>query len=215
MNFTYSHYLIVCIVIGLLQFSLIKYMDKKEFKLNKVVNPLMIFINIALVILLANNINEYFTFFIYSATTTILVTISFVDLKYHYIPIELNLLLLGIGLIGLTGNLNDIFNYVLAFVMSGVLSIIISLLTNNTLGGGDIKLIAILGLIIGLKYIGIVMYGSFFLGAIAGVILMIIRIKKGKSIVPFAPFISITTLLTFIYGEYIYNYYINVFWTSL
>lgn len=87
----------------------------------------------------------------------------------------------------------DIRNYLFGFLMGGLSLLILALLT-NTLGGGDVKLMAFLGLFVGFRLIVWIIMWSFFLAGIAGVILLMTSKKKRKDYMPFGPFIALATL---------------------
>lgn len=87
----------------------------------------------------------------------------------------------------------------------GVFFIIV--VVTGAMGGGDVRLMGILGLAFGIKGIAFIAIGSFIIGAIISVILMITKIKGWKDMIPFGPFISITALIYILYGnEIIINY---------
>jgi len=98
-------------------------------------------------------------------------------------------------------NTNDVFNYVLGFFVLGGISIIIDLFTKS-IGGGDIKLFALLGLAFGLQTGLYVYFYSFASAVVIGLPLLILNKLfpnkiKVKSI-PMAPFMAIGTMLTYI-----------------
>ena len=74
------------------------------------------------------------------------------------------------------------------------------------MGGGDIKLMGVIGLFMGIPSIIQVFILSFFVAAIISVFLLITRLKKRDDYIPFGPFIVIATFITmFISGSYTYN----------
>lgn len=151
----------------------------------------------------------------YSSTIIILMNITMIDLKHMYIPIELNIIILIIGLINICFNYQNTLIYLQAFLISGGIFLFLAIISRGGLGGGDIKLIAFLGLILGLKPILFTIYGSYVVGAIVGIILLILRKKKLVSTVPFAPFITIATIIYITVGEDIIKYISNALWTSM
>lgn len=69
------------------------------------------------------------------------------------------------------------------------------------MGGGDIKLMALIGLFLGWKMVIIAMYLTFLIGAIIGVLSILIKKSKSKDFIPLGPSIAIATMLTAYYGE--------------
>ncbi len=74
------------------------------------------------------------------------------------------------------------------------------------MGGGDIKLMGVVGLFLGLQNVIQVFVLSFFIGSIISIIMLIARRKKGDDYIPFGPFIVIATYITMILPAwYTYN----------
>lgn len=79
----------------------------------------------------------------------------------------------------------------------------------NWLGFGDVKLVIFLGLILGWPSALIGLFLSFFIGALIGVVLIILGKKGMKSEVPFAPFLVMGTLIALFWGEQALNWYLG------
>lgn len=75
------------------------------------------------------------------------------------------------------------------------------------MGFGDVKLGFLMGLILGFPKILIALSFAFLTGAIAGVILIILKNKKLKSKIAFGPFLAAGTIFALIYGEKIWLYF--------
>ena len=63
------------------------------------------------------------------------------------------------------------------------------------MGGGDIKLLAMIGAFLGWQSLPFVVFGSSLLGTVAGVWAMIKQRKGGKTVIPYGPFLAIAALL--------------------
>jgi leader peptidase (prepilin peptidase)/N-methyltransferase len=63
------------------------------------------------------------------------------------------------------------------------------------MGGGDIKLLAMIGAFLGWKSLFFVVFMSSILGAVVGVALIAIKGKDMKYAVPFGPFLSIAAVM--------------------
>jgi len=63
------------------------------------------------------------------------------------------------------------------------------------MGGGDIKLLAMIGAFLGWQSLPFVVFGSSLLGTVAGVWAMIEQRKGGKTVIPYGPFLAIAALL--------------------
>ena len=68
------------------------------------------------------------------------------------------------------------------------------------MGGGDIKLLAMLGAFFGWKSLFFIIFVSSFLGAIVGLMVILIKGKDMKYAVPFGPFLSLAALAYIFWG---------------
>ena len=78
------------------------------------------------------------------------------------------------------------------------------------MGGGDIKLLAMIGAFLGWQSLPFVVFGSSILGAIMGIGAMARQKKGGKTVIPYGPFLSIAALVYMFYRELI-NYYLILY----
>jgi leader peptidase (prepilin peptidase)/N-methyltransferase len=70
------------------------------------------------------------------------------------------------------------------------------------MGGGDIKLLAMIGAFLGWQALPFVIFSSSLTGAIVGIIVMLIQRKKGLSMrIPFGPFLSLAALAYLFFSE--------------
>lgn len=142
---------------------------------------------------------------------SLMIVITFIDLRHMIIPDRLVLLIL------LTGMSFDLLvpeltwkSYGFGFLTGGGFLFLIALLT-NAMGGGDIKMMGALGFAIGLKATVVALFIAFITGAIAGVILLVFHIKDRKDIIPFGPSLCFGTLMAVLYGDVIANWYLSYY----
>lgn len=91
------------------------------------------------------------------------------------------------------------------------LLLFIALVSKGGMGGGDIKLYGVLGIILGMKLVLLSFFIAVFFGAFLGGIGMLIgRVKKGKAI-PFGPYICLGVLVSYFYGDNILDWYFQLF----
>jgi leader peptidase (prepilin peptidase)/N-methyltransferase len=81
------------------------------------------------------------------------------------------------------------------------------------MGGGDIKLLAMIGAFLGWQSLPFVVFGSSILGALVGIGAMVKQKKGGKTMIPYGPFLSIAALLYMFYRELI-NYYLVLYFLT-
>jgi prepilin signal peptidase PulO-like enzyme (type II secretory pathway) len=100
--------------------------------------------------------------------------------------------------------------YSIGGVVGFLLLLLIAILSKGGMGGGDIKLYAVIGIVLGpwLTLMSLV-FASLF-GAIMGLLLIAIGKATRKQAIPFAPFIWIGSLLSYLYGFEIWEWYFNV-----
>lgn len=145
---------------------------------------------------------------IFSSFLAILVA----DLKYQIIPDELIVsAFIGDTLFVTFNNLNYITNFATGLFIMGsfyLLSITTKyFLKKEAMGFGDVKLVFVLGFLLGPVKTLIAMYIAFLTGAAVSIILILIKKKKLKSKIAFGPFLILGTTAGFFYGELIYKWY--------
>lgn len=136
-------------------------------------------------------------YFIFSAA---LLTIIFIDIRHQLIPDRISLP--GI-LIGFAGSfLVDSISWqqsALGLLIGGGILYAIALgyyvLTKRDgMGGGDIKLLAMIGAFLGWQSLLYVVFASSLLGSVVGLGAMLRQKKGGQTRIPFGPFLSIAAL---------------------
>lgn len=83
------------------------------------------------------------------------------------------------------------------------------------MGGGDIKLLAMIGAWLGWQSLPFVIFASSLSGTIVGLIAMGYQKKGGRTRIPFGPFLSITALIFIFSSEkilYYFQLYLNGEW---
>ncbi len=85
-------------------------------------------------------------------------------------------------------------------------SILHRLFAGRAMGGGDVKLALLIGLIVGWPNMIVAVFSSFLTGAIVSVILMLVGKKRFGETVPFGPFLVVGTYVALFWGEGILRY---------
>lgn len=140
---------------------------------------------------------------------SLLLVISFIDYKYKIIPDRLIIFGFIISIIFAFISKGNISNRLIGMLIGFGIFMLIAIVT-NAMGGGDIKLMALLGFIFGIKGILFITIFSFILGAVLSVGLLVSKIKSRKDEIPFGPFISLAALLYIFFGEIMIQCYIDL-----
>ncbi|MBW2650373.1 MAG: prepilin peptidase [Deltaproteobacteria bacterium] len=148
-----------------------------------------------------------FEYLFSSVFTCALIVITFIDLKHQIIPDVITLP--GIPLFALAAIffMNVTFMDSLIGILAGggflfLIALGYQLLTKREgMGGGDIKLLAMLGGFLGWQSLWFVVMAASLIGAIAGISVMISRGKDTKYAIPFGPFLSIGSVAYIFWGN--------------
>jgi leader peptidase (prepilin peptidase)/N-methyltransferase len=144
---------------------------------------------------------------IYIILSSALIIIAFIDLQEQIIPDIISLPGIVVGLI-----LSFIVPYISfinsasgALVGGGIILIIAwvgsIIFKKEAMGGGDVKLAAMIGAFLGWRYTIISLFLGFFLGALTGIVLIMTKIKKRKDAIPFGPFIALGSIITLLWAK--------------
>ncbi|MEM5769505.1 MAG: A24 family peptidase, partial [Bacillota bacterium] len=78
-------------------------------------------------------------------------------------------------------------------------------------GGGDIKMMAWIGLFLGLKMTLLALFLSFVIGGLASLILILAGRKRRKDFIPFGPFLAAGGFTAYVFGPAILAWYVQNF----
>lgn len=90
------------------------------------------------------------------------------------------------------------WDHALAAAAGGVIFLVIGLISRGALGGGDIKLIASLGLWLGTDALFAVSLIGIILGGLVALLLLLTGKKKRKSAFAYGPYFALTTIALFL-----------------
>ncbi len=138
-----------------------------------------------------------------------LLALSVIDFRTYEIPVGFNYFILILGLVRLVTDYVNWSNYVIGFLaVSTFLFIIIVVSKGRAMGGGDMKLMATCGLLIGWKLIIL----AFLLGCILGSIIHIIRMRvSGEDhVLAMGPYLSMGVVLAVLFGNQWIDWYLLV-----
>lgn len=150
-------------------------------------------------------------FFLNIILSCFLLVIFVYDLKHYLI---LDKVVLPAMVVAFLGNLYlglGFWNLVVAALIgSGFFALQFFVSRGKWVGGGDIRLGFLMGLMLGWKFLLAALFLAYLIGAIFGIVLMALNKKKMSSQVPFGPFLAGATFITLLYGSEILSWYFNL-----
>jgi len=103
----------------------------------------------------------------------------------------------GQAVISLAGGALGFVAYVLPLILS-----------RGGMGWGDVKLAALVGLMTGYPLVIMALLLSWISGGLVAAILLAFKIKKRKDPIPFAPFLATSAMVTLLWGQIIWQWYV-------
>ena len=146
---------------------------------------------------------------LYCLMFSALVTLSVIDFRTYEIPFGINLFILTLGLIRVATDYHNFLDYLIGFLsVSGFLYLLFLLTKGRGIGGGDIKLMAVSGLLIGWKCNVL----ALALGCIIGSIIHIIRMRVSKEdhVLALGPYLSVGIMIAALWGHNLIEWYFAV-----
>ncbi len=117
----------------------------------------------------------------------ILIYAGYMDYKYRIIPDKVHLMFIALGLIKL-----NVIQSILGLILLPIPFIISALINEDSIGGGDIKIVGSIGFFLGLSNGLIVIIFSLVLA----ISLNLFILKRGKKEgFPYAPYLAISCIL--------------------
>jgi len=148
--------------------------------------------------------------------TASLVAISFIDLHHQIIPDVLSLpgILVGFAASLILAHLSWLDSAIGIIAGGGSLylvAVIYQRLTGKEgMGGGDVKLLAMIGAWMGWRSLPLIVLMSSLTGAIIGSLFLLLAGKGFRARIPFGPFLSLGALLHLFLGPQLTHWYLRL-----
>jgi prepilin signal peptidase PulO-like enzyme (type II secretory pathway) len=146
-----------------------------------------------------------------------LVILAVYDLKWMILPDKVMLAILVLAVIKIilasiqSGSWHTLLGYLVAALLGGgFFYALYALGKGKWMGGGDVKLVFCMGLILGLKGLGVALVLGFTSAAVISVLLIVLHKASRKSLIPFGPFLIAATFFAQLYGEQIFRAYLHL-----
>jgi leader peptidase (prepilin peptidase)/N-methyltransferase len=143
----------------------------------------------------------------------LLLVATFVDVDHMIIPDRVTLpgIVLGLALNTLQSPVT-VWKYLAGALVGGGALLLVAFLgellfRKESMGGGDIKLAAMVGAFLGWQDVLVALFLAILVGALVGIALIISRMRDRWQHIPFGPFIAAGTLITIFWGGEIITAY--------
>lgn len=142
---------------------------------------------------------------------SLLIIITVSDIAYMLIPDKVLLpFAIVLILLRIFSPLNPWWDAVVGAVFGFSILLLIAIVSKGGMGGGDIKLFFLIGLVLGFKLTIVALFMSAVIGLIAGVMQLLWQKKGRKQPIPFGPWIAVGSVLTYFWGQEILEWYTNL-----
>lgn len=145
---------------------------------------------------------------LYCLLFSALVVLSVIDFRTYEIPLGINIFILTLGLVRVVTDLSDWLSYGIGLFSVSALLLLIYLATRGRgIGGGDVKLMAATGLLLGWKLNLL----GFLLGCILGSVIHICRMKiSGEGhVLAMGPYLAMGIAISAVWGEQMIAWYLS------
>jgi leader peptidase (prepilin peptidase)/N-methyltransferase len=145
-----------------------------------------------------------------------LIVITVIDLYHQIIPDVVSIPGIGIGLLCslIIPQLTFLDSMTGILVGGGSLFLVATLyqwlFKREGMGGGDVKLLAMIGAFLGWKAVILTIFLSSLVGSIIGIAVIVLKGKDFKYAVPFGPFLSFGAVIALFYQNEIISWYLQL-----
>ena len=154
---------------------------------------------------------SYLFYFLFVAA---LIVITVIDFYHQIIPDVISLpgIAVGLGASLIIPQITFLNSLVGILLGGGSLFLVATLyqwlFKREGMGGGDVKLLAMIGAFLGWKAVILTILLGSLIGSIMGIIIMVLKGKDFKYAIPFGPFLSLGAVISLFYGESIIRWYL-------
>ena len=159
-----------------------------------------------MIVIMANGYNLLSLLF--CLMTSAFLVISFVDFKTYEIPLPCNIFLGAVGVVACIFDFKNLLSHIIGFfAISIALYLLFVISKGAAIGGGDVKLMAVAGLILGWKLVIL----AFFLGCIIGSVCHVIRMRvsKAERVLAMGPYLCMGLWICALWGNEMISWYLG------
>ncbi|QKY69675.1 A24 family peptidase [Lentibacillus sp. CBA3610] len=141
---------------------------------------------------------------------SLLVIVLVSDIKYMLIPNSILLFFFPLFVTARLFSPLDPWWSSITGALAGVMIIAaIILLSRGGMGAGDMKLFGLLGILLGFEKTLLAFFLSCVIGAVIGLVLLLLKLIDRKQPVPFGPYIVAASIMVYFYGDLMLDWYFN------
>jgi leader peptidase (prepilin peptidase)/N-methyltransferase len=141
-----------------------------------------------------------------------LVAIAGIDLERQIIPDRITLPGITVGfLTSFLGTRVSWLNSLLGILVGGAILFTVIMLSRGGMGGGDMKLSAMMGAFLGYKLALLALFLAVILGGFVALALLSTGLRRRKDPIPFGPFLAVAGAVAILWGGTILSWYFKAF----
>ncbi len=173
--------------------------------------PLVELLSGFMYLLLFRHFGLSLSFVIYALFSSALLIVFFCDLERQVIPDVITLPGMAAGIVTSFFLPPSPLNCLIGLIGGGGLFYLIASVWKGGMGGGDIKLAAMIGSFLGWEMTLLTAFIAFTAGALVGITLIALKKKKRKDPIPFGTFLSAGALVSLFWGAELIRWYLTYF----
>lgn len=147
---------------------------------------------------------------LYCILASALLALSVIDFRTYEIPFGFNLIIAALGLIRVLTDLTNWTEYAFGFfAVSAPLYLLYIITSGRGIGGGDIKLMAAAGLLLGWKLIVL----ALVIGCVFGSVIHLLRMRLAgaERVLAMGPYLSLGIFTAALWGERFLGWYLGLY----
>lgn len=156
------------------------------------------------------------SYLFYFSFIAALIAVTVIDLYHQIIPDAISLPGIGVGLLAslVLPHMTFLDSLIGTVVGGGSLFVVATvyqwLFKREGMGGGDVKLLAMIGAFLGWKAVILTILVSSLIGSMTGIAIMIGKGRTYKYAIPFGPFLSLGAVVSLFYGGELIHWYLHL-----
>ena len=152
---------------------------------------------------------------VYAAFAAALIVVSYIDLDHQIIPDTISLpgILVGVACAALGAGVGIVDSLIGVLLGGGILWAVAvgyhAVTGREGMGGGDIKLLAMIGAFLGWRGVLVTLIVGSLTGAVSGVTLIALRGADSRVPIPFGPFLALGAVCSLFFGDALIHWYLH------